>query len=137
MDHLFIIGQRVVCIYVREIENEIFTRFAVFAISDPSINVASNVSNKHAKNGNVAPLPIPEGLFDDEDEEEEEEEMSGHDAPEWGTVKSFVILFACTVLYSIIAEILVDEVDVIMKDIALDEKFLGLTLFALVSRKIQ
>lgn len=102
---------------------------------DPSINTNLNASSKHhGDNGNTPPLPMPADFFDDDEVEEEEEEMAGHDAPEWGTVKSFVILFACTVLYSIIAEILVDEVDVIMKDIALDEKFLGLTLFALVRK---
>lgn len=64
--------------------------------------------------------------------EEEEEEGAGHDSPNWSKTKSFVILFGCTLLYSIIAEILVDTVDEVMKNIKIDEKFLGLTLFALV-----
>ncbi|CAO3624516.1 unnamed protein product [Cunninghamella echinulata] len=67
-----------------------------------------------------------------EPEEEEEEEMAGHDSPNWGKVKSYTILCACTVLYAIIAEILVDTVDLVMANLAVDEKFLGLTLFALV-----
>ncbi|KAF7731238.1 hypothetical protein EC973_000654 [Apophysomyces ossiformis] len=67
-----------------------------------------------------------------EPEEEEEEELAGHDSPNWGKTKSFTILFACTLLYSIIAEILVDTVDLVMESLAVDEKFLGLTLFALV-----
>ncbi|KAI8885270.1 hypothetical protein K501DRAFT_246441 [Backusella circina FSU 941] len=66
------------------------------------------------------------------EEEEEEEEGAGHDSPNWSKTKSFVILFGCTILYSIIAEILVDTVDEVMKNIKIDEKFLGLTLFALV-----
>ncbi|KAI9006638.1 Sodium/calcium exchanger protein-domain-containing protein [Phycomyces nitens] len=67
-----------------------------------------------------------------EPEEEEEEEAAGHDSPNWSKAKSFTILFACTLLYSIIAEILVDTVDLVMSSVAIDEKFLGLTLFALV-----
>jgi len=38
----------------------------------------------------------------------------------------------CTALYAAIAEILVDVVDVILKGSGIDEKFLGVTLFALV-----
>ncbi|CAO3644599.1 unnamed protein product [Cunninghamella blakesleeana] len=66
------------------------------------------------------------------EEEEEEEEMAGHDSPNWGKLKSYTILCTCTLLYAIIAEILVDTVDLVMANIAVDEKFLGLTLFALV-----
>lgn len=65
--------------------------------------------------------------------EEEEEEAAGHDSPNWSKFKSFTILFGCTLLYSIIAEILVNTVDHVMDNLAVDEKFLGLTLFALVS----
>lgn len=65
-------------------------------------------------------------------EEDEDEEAAGHDSPNWSKTKSFIILFGCTLLYSIIAEILVDTVDEVMKDFPMDEKFLGLTLFALV-----
>lgn len=56
----------------------------------------------------------------------------GHDAPNWSRVKSAVILLGATVLYAIIAEILVDTVDVVLESFAIDEKFLGVTLFALV-----
>lgn len=56
----------------------------------------------------------------------------GHDAPNWSRSKSAVILMGATVLYAIIAEILVDTVDVVLNGIAIDEKFLGITLFALV-----
>jgi Ca2+:H+ antiporter len=70
--------------------------------------------------------------YKSEEIEEEEEEGAGHDSPNWSKTKSFVILFGCTLLYSIIAEILVDTVDEVMKNIKIDEKFLGLTLFALV-----
>lgn len=56
----------------------------------------------------------------------------GHDAPNWGRVKSAVILLGATVLYAIIAEILVNTVDVVLESVDIDEKFLGITLFALV-----
>lgn len=66
------------------------------------------------------------------EEEEEEEAAAGHDSPNWGKGKSYTVLFGCTLLYSIIAEVLVQTVDQVMEKIAIDEKFLGLTLFALV-----
>ncbi|KAI5778945.1 Sodium/calcium exchanger protein-domain-containing protein [Geopyxis carbonaria] len=56
----------------------------------------------------------------------------GHDAPNWSKVKSSVILLGATVLYAIIAEILVTTVDVVLENFDIDEKFLGITLFALV-----
>ena len=56
----------------------------------------------------------------------------GHDAPNWGRTKSSIILLGATVLYAIIAEILVDTVDVVLESFAIDQKFLGITLFALV-----
>lgn len=59
-------------------------------------------------------------------------ESGGHDAPNWSRTKSAVILLGATVLYAIIAEILVDTVDVVLESFAIDQKFLGITLFALV-----
>ncbi|KAJ4261645.1 hypothetical protein NW762_007081 [Fusarium torreyae] len=56
----------------------------------------------------------------------------GHDAPNWSRTKSAVILLGATVLYAIIAEILVDTVDVVLESFSIDQKFLGITLFALV-----
>lgn len=56
----------------------------------------------------------------------------GHDAPNWGRTKSFIVLLVATLLYAIIAEILVNTVDVVLESIDIDEKFLGITLFALV-----
>lgn len=56
----------------------------------------------------------------------------GHDAPNWSRAKSSIILCAATVLYALIAEILVNTVDVVLEGVAIDEKFLGITLFALV-----
>lgn len=56
----------------------------------------------------------------------------GHDAPSWSRAVSLTVLISCTVLYAIIAEILVDVVDVVLDGSGIDEKFLGVTLFALV-----
>ncbi|KAF5338954.1 hypothetical protein D9611_008688 [Ephemerocybe angulata] len=59
-------------------------------------------------------------------------EHGGHDAPSWSRTTSASILLACTALYALIAEILVDVVDDILQGSGIDEKFLGVTLFALV-----
>lgn len=61
-----------------------------------------------------------------------QEEVGGHDSPNWSRQKSSVILLGATVLYAIIAEILVDCVDVVLKQFSINPKFLGLTVFALV-----
>ncbi|KAI0237050.1 hypothetical protein L0F63_000666 [Massospora cicadina] len=68
-------------------------------------------------------------IFDDEDDDEE---AVGHDAPEWSKFKSAVILCVCTVLFSLIAEEMVQSVDVVVEGLHIREKILGLTLFALV-----
>ena len=76
-------------------------------------------------------------------------DAAGHDAPSWSRTTSASVLLSCTALYALIAgkqnlmttitrrnlaliEILVDVVDVILEGSGLDEKFLGVTLFALV-----
>ncbi|KAM3421415.1 hypothetical protein BST61_g1809 [Cercospora zeina] len=56
----------------------------------------------------------------------------GHDAPNWSRMKSAVILMSATVAYAVIAEILVDTVDVVLTSVSIPEKFLGITLFSLV-----
>ncbi|KAF2019619.1 hypothetical protein BU24DRAFT_406265 [Aaosphaeria arxii CBS 175.79] len=56
----------------------------------------------------------------------------GHDAPNWSRTKSAVILLTATLAYAIIAEILVSTVDSVLEGSNIDEKFLGITLFALV-----
>ncbi|SPO30955.1 related to VNX1 - Calcium/H+ antiporter [Ustilago trichophora] len=63
---------------------------------------------------------------------EEDEGHGGHDAPSWSRGTSLTVLLSCTVLYAVIAEILVDVVDVVLDGSGIDEKFLGITLFALV-----
>ncbi|CAI5756304.1 unnamed protein product [Candida verbasci] len=61
-----------------------------------------------------------------------QDEQPSHDAPNWSRSKSTIILLGATLLYAIIAEILVDNVDSILKDFPINPKFLGLTVFALV-----
>ena len=74
----------------------------------------------------------------------------GHEAPSWSRFVSASVLLGCTALYAVIAgassfvffreaayrslctELLVDVVDVVLEGSGIDEKFLGITLFALV-----
>jgi Ca2+:H+ antiporter len=59
-------------------------------------------------------------------------QSGGHDAPNWSRSKSSIVLLGATLLYAVIAEILVNTVDVVLESVDIDEKFLGITLFALV-----
>lgn len=96
---------------------------------------ASTSTRAVAQRTPKAPAP-PTGVFHDDHEAAANAEGpgggGGHDAPNWGRVKSAVILLGATVLYAIIAEILVNTVDVVLESVDIDEKFLGITLFALV-----
>ena len=93
-------------------------------------------------------------------EEEDTAGHAGHDGPSWSRAVSASVLLACTALYAIIAgtcvqnyspypsfvsnfallivmalthtELLVNVVDVVLNGSGIDEKFLGVTLFALV-----
>ena len=56
----------------------------------------------------------------------------GHDAPNWSRSKSYFVLLTATIAYAVIAEILVSTVDSVLAHSDIDEKFLGITLFALV-----
>lgn len=85
----------------------------------------------------IRPPPARTGTFhEDNDEAVATEAMSqaggGHDAPNWSRAKSAIILLGATLLYAVIAEILVNTVDVVLESVEIDEKFLGITLFALV-----
>ncbi|CAH7683394.1 Ca2+:H+ antiporter [Phakopsora pachyrhizi] len=62
----------------------------------------------------------------------EDQAGGGHDAPNWSRMKSTTVLLSCTFLYAVIAEVLVDVVDVVLDGSGIPEKFLGITLFALV-----
>lgn len=73
----------------------------------------------------------PTGIFDSSSDEESEDLAGGHDSPNWSTTKSALILLGCTILYSLIAEILIGSVDGFLSSFPISEKFLGLTLFAI------
>ncbi|RDW44246.1 Sodium/calcium exchanger protein-domain-containing protein [Yarrowia lipolytica] len=62
-----------------------------------------------------------------------EEAPSGH-SPDanWSRSKSTFILLSATLLYAVVAEMLVDTVDVVLENAAIGEKLLGITIFALV-----
>ncbi|KAJ1985015.1 hypothetical protein H4R34_000272 [Dimargaris verticillata] len=68
----------------------------------------------------------------DDDDETEDGEGHGHDAPNWSKSKSAMVLLTSTALFAAIAELLVESVDSVVEGGNLDEKFLGMTLFALV-----
>ncbi|GAA5958316.1 hypothetical protein JCM3765_004789 [Sporobolomyces pararoseus] len=88
-----------------------------------------------------APPPLPQTLrrapshvreISKQQEDDDGGGHGGHDAPNWSRGKSVTVLLGCTLLYAIIAEILVDVVDVILEGSGIPEKLLGITLFALV-----
>lgn len=63
----------------------------------------------------------------------EEDEGGEHESPNWSRNKSTCILLVATLLYAVIAEILVSCVDAVLENVpSLNPKFLGLTIFALV-----
>jgi len=67
----------------------------------------------------------------DTDSDGDKEEEVGHEAPSWTKWESVAVLLVSTIIFSLLAEILIGSVDVVLKSINLDEKFLGVTLFAL------
>jgi Ca2+:H+ antiporter len=98
----------------------------------------STVSSPHhekrhssrSRNDNTSILSY-ESDSESEGEGEKEEEEVGHEAPSWNKLESVVVLLVSTIIFSLLAEILIGSVDVVLKSINLDEKFLGVTLFAL------
>ena len=108
---------------------------------------AAAIAARDAKSSRRNPNPTPVPNFDASaprpnlaragtllgaEEVEQAPAHGGHDAPNWSRLKSSVILLSATILYAIVAEILVDTVDVVLDNYAVDPKFLGITLFALV-----
>lgn len=99
-----------------------------------SRRISHQTSNVGANTSTVRPTPLRSSTFPDMEEVTEQAPAAhgGHDAPNWSRMKSAIILMGATVLYAIVAEILVDTVDVVLDNYAIDPKFLGITLFALV-----
>ncbi|KAL9604352.1 MAG: hypothetical protein Q9219_000540 [cf. Caloplaca sp. 3 TL-2023] len=97
------------------------------------VSMMSHASTHHTPRASAPPTAV----FRDYDEGLGAEATGagghgGHDAPNWSRLKSSIILLGATVLYAVIAEILVNTVDVVLESVEIDEKFLGITLFALV-----
>ncbi|GHJ85760.1 hypothetical protein NliqN6_2162 [Naganishia liquefaciens] len=111
---------------------EEFTR----AVAVATVNALKNHENAIAREWKQAraPLPFPEGGHPPPGAgaAEHSEGHGGHEGPSWSRVVSAGVLLGCTILYAIIAEILVDVVDVVLQGSGIDEKFLGVSLFALV-----
>ncbi|CAK9437635.1 uncharacterized protein LODBEIA_P20130 [Lodderomyces beijingensis] len=105
-----------------------------------SPSVSSMQANPKSQNLNQQLIPSKQvvGAEGNAKKEHEENEHGGggngggHDAPNWSRNKSIAILLGATLLYAVIAEILVDNVDAILADFPINPKFLGLTIFALV-----
>ncbi|KAI0422448.1 calcium permease [Xylaria grammica] len=99
-----------------------------------SRRISHQTSNVGASTSATRPTPLRSSTFPDLEDVAEHAQAAhgGHDAPNWSRMKSAVILMGATVLYAIVAEILVDTVDVVLDNYAIDPKFLGITLFALV-----
>ncbi|KAI9681814.1 MAG: hypothetical protein M1829_000559 [Trizodia sp. TS-e1964] len=98
------------------------------------VSVSANTPSRNTQNrppthrtGTVAPDENDDGTTG-----EAPPDGGSHDAPNWSRTKSAIVLLGATVLYAIIAEILVTTVDVVLTSVKIDEKFLGITLFALV-----
>jgi len=116
------------------------TEIAATAAAIAARDVRSNAHTRRPSAQGSAPTQRPTAhrtstLPDQEEAPAPAPDQGGHgahDAPNWSRLKSSIILLGATVLYAIIAEILVDTVDVVLEGFAIDEKFLGITLFALV-----
>ncbi|WZH49951.1 Sodium/calcium exchanger protein-domain-containing protein [Fusarium acuminatum] len=52
--------------------------------------------------------------------------------PSWSRRKSLLVLVTATVFYCLLATILIDAVDTILQEFYIEERFLGLTVFALI-----
>ncbi|SPJ87045.1 uncharacterized protein FTOL_12070 [Fusarium torulosum] len=59
-------------------------------------------------------------------------EEEAHHVPNWSRRKSLLILVTATVFYCLLAVILIDAVDTILQEFYIEERFLGLTVFALI-----
>ncbi|KAI6754562.1 hypothetical protein HG530_012314 [Fusarium avenaceum] len=55
-----------------------------------------------------------------------------HHVPNWSRRKSLLILITATLFYCLLATILIDAVDTILQEFYIEERFLGLTVFALI-----
>ncbi|KAE8148840.1 calcium/ hydrogen exchanger [Aspergillus avenaceus] len=118
---------------VRQV-TEVAATAAAVAARDATRTRKLSTQQTTARNNNKVPMdPIRAALEEHDDVGLEHGQASGgHDAPNWSKTRSSIILLGATILYAVIAEILVNTVDVVLESVDIDEKFLGITLFALV-----
>jgi Ca2+:H+ antiporter len=118
-----------------EANNEL-TREVVELAATAATVAAQEASLQQRRRASAAPRLPPASQYGGDDQEPVElasvAGAGGHDAPNWSRTKSTIILLGATLCYAMIAEILVNTVDVVLTNVAIDEKFLGITLFALV-----
>lgn len=120
---------------LRQVAEMAATAAAVAARDAAKAPRKTSISNRAGIQRTPRPTAPPTAVFHDDNDAAAATEGptgGGHDAANWGRVKSSVILLGATVLYAVIAEILVNTVDVVLESVDIDEKFLGITLFALV-----
>ncbi|KAJ9125134.1 hypothetical protein QFC22_000088 [Naganishia vaughanmartiniae] len=112
---------------------EEFTR-AVAVATVNALKSHENAVAREWRQAKAAALPPIDGIAPPATAASGEQEggHGGHEGPSWSRTVSTCVLLGCTVLYAIIAEILVDVVDVVLQGSGIDEKFLGVSLFALV-----
>lgn len=115
---------------VREVAEMAATAATIAANNARKSRMASILP--HHVHGQHKPSRINLAPDSEEPAAAEPHSAGGHDAPNWGRTKSSIVLCVATVLYALIAEILVGTVDVVLKNVSIDEKFIGITLFALV-----
>lgn len=125
-----------------QVDNNLVREVAEIAATAATIASRDRYAHKQSTAGPATPRPHGASRASHAPDVEEDAATAGaatahagghgHDAPNWSRTKSTVILLGATILYAIIAEILVDTVDVVLESFSIDQKFLGLTLFALV-----
>ncbi|KTW28023.1 calcium/proton exchanger [Pneumocystis carinii B80] len=101
-------------------------------VQESMIQNQGNHEYKQTQNNKFRKNLIHSQSYLHELEGNEHESNTGHGAPSWSLKKSTLILLTSTLLYSVVAEMLVNTVDVVLQNFHIDEKFLGFTLFALV-----
>jgi Ca2+/H+ antiporter len=116
----------------RQVAEVAATAAAVAARDAARTRKSSVIPHKGPKHGHERPATGAEDHEDTGIAFDHGQSSGGHDAPNWSKSKSSIILLVATVLYAIVAEMLVRTVDVVLQSIDIDEKFLGITLFALV-----
>jgi Ca2+:H+ antiporter len=96
------------------------------AISGPSSSTDTHGNPKLMNVNSDRSLATPD------DGSSSDEEEHGHENPGWSIFWSSMVLLGCTILYTLIAEVLIDCLDEIIDQFPISEKTLGLTVFAIV-----